>query len=324
MVRTTRCESRSSTARAHGFISRTARNRRSWSRARETKRQRGPSRRGARSARRRTTASSARRSLRPTSVEMEKWLDAWLADRRKRGLTTTGENASHYEHHIKPALGTKHVREWEPSDLRLLVAELDAKVQRGDLKWKSASNIWMTTTRICRDACSSKVEALRVRNADDNPAKLVAGPDRGALRSRQFLYPSEFAAFVACEDVPLSWRRAVALAVYLFPRADELRELQWNDIDLEHGVVHIHRKDARSRAAALRGRSPRRREPSTARAARRNRRRAKLDDRSPSSASCSLCSRRCTRSQVAKGTCATCRRRAGSHEDFGFGSRRPA
>ncbi|HEY6727237.1 MAG TPA: hypothetical protein VI197_24550 [Polyangiaceae bacterium] len=33
----------------------------------------------------------------------------------------------------------------------------------------------------------------------------------------QFLYPSEFLQFVTCEDVPLVWRRVIALAVYLVP-----------------------------------------------------------------------------------------------------------
>lgn len=28
--------------------------------------------------------------------------------------------------------------------------------------------------------------------------------------------------------------------MYLFPRAGELRALEWRDVDLEHGIVHVH------------------------------------------------------------------------------------
>lgn len=41
--------------------------------------------------------------------------------------------------------------------------------------------------------------------------------------------------------MPLRWRREVALAVYLYPRLGELRVLPWEDVDLEHGSIHIHR-----------------------------------------------------------------------------------
>jgi hypothetical protein len=35
-------------------------------------------------------------------------------------------------------------------------------------------------------------------------------------------------------------RQAIALSVYLFPRAAELRALRWRDFDLKRGVVHMH------------------------------------------------------------------------------------
>lgn len=47
----------------------------------------------------------------------------------------------------------------------------------------------------------------------------------------------------------MRWRRAIALAIYMFPRAGELRALEWSDVDLEHGTVHIHQAlEHRSRA----------------------------------------------------------------------------
>jgi len=69
----------------------------------------------------------------------------------------------------------------------------------------------------------------------------VRGPDRGVRKEQQFLYPSEAVQFLACDEVPLAFRRVVALAICLYPRAGELAELRWEDVDLEHGTIHIHR-----------------------------------------------------------------------------------
>lgn len=185
------------------------------------------------------SARARARDAAPAGDDCSAWFALWIAGRRRRGYTSTPENSSHYREHIVPAIGTKHVRDWTADDLRTLCSVLDVKVQQGELAWKTARNVWGTATKMCEDACSSKLEALRVRV--DNPAAGVQGPDRGAKTVKQYLFPSEFLRFVECERVPLAWRRAVAIAVYLFPRSSELRVLRWEDVDLEHGTVHIHR-----------------------------------------------------------------------------------
>jgi len=175
------------------------------------------------------------------------WFDAWEASRNRKGLTSTKDNRGHYTHHIRPALGGKHVRDWTQADMRMLVNALDAKVQSGALAWKSATNVWMTVTKMCSDAVSSKLDALRVR--DDDPTARVEGPDAGTEKQRQFLYPSEFLKFVSCEAVPMQWRIAVTLAIYLYPRDGELRVLEWPDIDVEHRGVKITRAWSRQKGA---------------------------------------------------------------------------
>jgi integrase len=187
---------------------------------------------------------ASRALLAADSSGMTEWFTLWTVDRKRRGYTSTRESSSHYREHIEHAIGPKHVRDWTADDLRTLTRVLDSKVQDSSLSWKSAANVWGTATKMCKDASSSKSEALRVRV--DNPAIGVVGPDRGARTLKQYLYPSEFLKFVACEEVPLRWRRAVTLAIYLFPRAGELRVLRWEDVDLEHWTVHIHRARDRS------------------------------------------------------------------------------
>ena len=118
-----------------------------------------------------------------------------------------------------------HIAAWTKADLRAVSRALDTKVQSGSIKWKTASNVWGAATKMCADAVRSKVDALRVRS--DNRASDVPGPDRGARTVKQYLYPSEFLRFVGCADVPLLWRRIVALMVYLYPRPGKLRDFDW-------------------------------------------------------------------------------------------------
>jgi integrase len=168
-----------------------------------------------------------------------KWIIAWEADRLARGQTSTRENLSHYRLHILPSIGPKHVKDWVREDIRKLSRELDTKVRAKQISWKMAQNIWGTATRMCSDAAESKIDAIRCRA--DNPAAGVRGPDRGDEKAKEFLYPSEFLAFAAAGDVPMLWRRLVAIAVYTYLRAGELRVLEWADVDLEHGVIRVHR-----------------------------------------------------------------------------------
>jgi len=119
-----------------------------------------------------------------------------------------------------------------------IVTALDRETRDGALSWKTAQEIWSATRCLFRSAARSKNRALRAR-ADD-PTEGVEPPDRGTRKGKQYLYPSEVLQLLECEDVPLTWRRAAALCVYLYLRPGELDALTWDDVDLEHGIVHVH------------------------------------------------------------------------------------
>jgi integrase len=192
-------------------------------------------------------AMRAATPIAPVSTdEGDRWFGDWESARKARGLSSTRDNRNHFMSYIRPAVRGKHVRDWTSEDVRAIVASLDAKIAADEISAKYARNVWGTATKMCADAVKSKVEALRVRN--DNPARDVEGPDSGDERAKQFLYPSEFVQLVACEDIAMRWRRAIALAIYMFPRAGELRALRWEDVDLAHGLVHVHQAfDRRTR-----------------------------------------------------------------------------
>jgi hypothetical protein len=76
---------------------------------------------------------------------------------------------------------------------------------------------------------------------EDNPARDVQGPDRGIERSGPYLFPVEFLAIMHCARVPTRWKRLVAFAVCTYARRGELEALEWSDVQLDRGYIHIHR-----------------------------------------------------------------------------------
>ena len=177
-----------------------------------------------------------------------KYAERWCKWRASRGIRCVGEDRTLLVFHVLPVVGALDVRAFNRDDARRLVSALDEAARRGwtiqcarrhPFGWKTAMNAWSVVRAMFRDACGGKDEAIRIR--DDSPVDGVAGPDTGAKKAKQYLWPSEFLQLVSCERVPLRWRRAVVLAIYTYARAGELAALEWGDVDLEHGTIHIHR-----------------------------------------------------------------------------------
>lgn len=167
------------------------------------------------------------------------WAERWCVVREARGLTSVDDDRGRLKKWINPTLGPRPMREITRLDVERLVEELDAHVRAGHLAWRTAGNVWGLVSKAFDDAHNAKTLALRVLDA--NPAAGVRGPDRGAKVSKVYLYPSEFSALMACEGVPLRWRRLFAITTYLYLRAAEVRGLDWTDVDIEHRLVHLHR-----------------------------------------------------------------------------------
>jgi hypothetical protein len=182
----------------------------------------------------------------------------WIKARTGR-VASVGDNESHLEHHVLPVLGPVLVAKVTRADVERLVAALDEKVRAGALSSKSAKNIWGTCSKLFDDATNAK-PATGLRCLDSDPTTGVRGPDDDdADKILQFLYPSEVAAFLACEGVPLRWRRNVVIAVYLCLRDGEQRALKWTSVDLVHAVVTIQETFDRRAFAGPRGNEERRR-----------------------------------------------------------------
>lgn len=166
------------------------------------------------------------------------WYDRWLAARDENGHSTR-EARSHLKTHILEEIGDVAMRDLKPSDLERVVRRLDRLVNEGELRWKSALNIWGTVTVACDDATRGKVAELRC--FEEDPSKKVRGPDRGVETEKVHLFPGELLQLMKCRGVPQLRRRAYTIGVYLYLRPAELEALTWEDIDLPRGQVTIQR-----------------------------------------------------------------------------------
>lgn len=170
---------------------------------------------------------------------MDRWFVRWLAEREERGLASTKDDDGRWRRWLFPLLGMRPVAAVSRRDLERVVEDLDRRVRAGELSWRTARHAWGLCTKMFSDACKSKRLDLRVR--EDNPARDVRGPDRGIDKAKSYLYPEELTALVSCETVPLRWRRLFALMVYMYTRPGELAALEWSDVDMTRGTIHVHR-----------------------------------------------------------------------------------
>lgn len=167
------------------------------------------------------------------------WSVGWFASRTARGLKSARADGGRWKTWVEPRLGQLPVATLTRTDVEAWVEWIDAQVQAKKLSWKTAQNTWGLLSRAMHEASHGKVKALRCR--PDNPCRDVEPPERGAKKSKPYLYPDELLQLVSCEAIPLEERRAYAVTVYLYPRAGEVEALYWEDVDLEHGSALLHR-----------------------------------------------------------------------------------
>lgn len=175
---------------------------------------------------------------------VSEWFEDWLAARVAKGLRSTANDRTRYTKWIAPVIGMRPIAAVERRDVERVVQLLDEAVASKRLSSKTARNVFGVLTKMFSDACRSKVLELRAR--EDNPARDVAGPDRGIERSGPYLFPAEFLAVMRCSRVPPRWKRLVALGSYLGVRRGELAALEWGDVSLDRRFVHVHRAEDES------------------------------------------------------------------------------
>lgn len=123
-------------------------------------------------------------------------------------------------------------------DLEDVRDALDRALDKKTIRAATARGVWGHVTSAMKAAYAAKDRALRVHAAPLHVGLLP--PQRGSARTRPWLYPREWLAFVMHEQTPVAFRRAAAIALYSGLRPGELAALTWGEsIDLEAGVIHF-------------------------------------------------------------------------------------
>jgi integrase len=105
------------------------------------------------------------------------------------------------------------------------------------IRHSTARNAWAVLTGALKAAYAARDRSLRVLSTPLHFG--VLPPKRGASRQRPWLYPSEWAKFAACAEIPVAWRQLCAIALYTGLRPGELRSLLWSDVDLVARTISI-------------------------------------------------------------------------------------
>ena len=174
---------------------------------------------------------------------LDTWVERWFANRDGRGFEDVENDRSRYRTWIADELGSRPIASIGTDELEAFIETLDGAVQEERISWKTAVNVWTLIATAFDDAHRSKTRSLRVRA--DNPAKGVRGPDRGVQKAKVYLWPSEVLQLLRCADVPLKFRRSVAVAIYLYLRAAEQRAFAPANVDMDHGVALVHESEDR-------------------------------------------------------------------------------
>lgn len=172
-----------------------------------------------------------------TGESLNAWAKRWTKSRHGR-IKGAERDHGRYIQWVAPTLGKRPVVAITRQDIEAWIEHIESAVTAQSLRATTAWRVWSVLRSMMRDAAHARSRALRVRH--DNPTVGVRF-ERGLARVGTFLYPSEFLQLMTCERVPVELRRQYALAIYLYPRAGELAALEWADIDLSTGRIHIHR-----------------------------------------------------------------------------------
>lgn len=138
---------------------------------------------------------------------------------------------------ILPMLGALPIATLSRDAVEDVRDHLDRAIVDGKLAPKTAQSIWSILSGALKSACASRDRSLRVHATPLHFG--ILPPKRGDSKQRPWLYPSEFARLVACENIPIEWRRTYAIAAYTGLRPNELRALTWGDVDLEAGCMNV-------------------------------------------------------------------------------------
>jgi integrase len=175
----------------------------------------------------------------PMGELFDKWLENWLALRRKQGLlkpSTAKSYASMVRIHLRPAfehcrsdrLSAGIVGEWE--------RKMADRIAAGTLSPKSFNHLLALLHVILKWARKSGQRYLGAYDPLIDVARL-----RPPKTERRFLEPAQITALLDAAEAPVD--TILYLAAYSGLRRGELFGLQWSDLDEEASQIRVRRSN---------------------------------------------------------------------------------
>jgi integrase len=168
------------------------------------------------------------------SMTLGRHLDGWLRDMKPRVAANTWlGREQHVRVHLGPALGTKRLDRLSVRDVEKLLADI---VEQKHRSARTASHV-RVTLRIALGV------AQRDGLVQQNVASLAKGPKVPSKEMRTLAAESvkRLLAVTSKEDDAALWLVSITTGI----RAGELAGLEWDDIDLGDGALHVRRSWAR-------------------------------------------------------------------------------
>lgn len=167
----------------------------------------------------------------PTKVMFGEYADAWLESQSHLRPRTREWYGIALRVHLKPRLGCVRLADVNEEDVLRLIAEMRAA-------GKAAWTIRGVLTPLGRILSTATRRGLIASNP---VAKLERG-ERPKIESREMRVLDTDGIARMLEASPKRYRALLATAVFTGLRQGELLGLQWADVDLEAGVLHVRKQ----------------------------------------------------------------------------------
>ena len=166
----------------------------------------------------------------PSSLTLEGWLDHWLENIQRVSVasSTLGQQRWVVKKHINPHLGERRLSRLTPEHFDWLFAELE--------RLGVGARTRQHTHQLLRKAMKNAVEKRRIPMS---PMTAVERPRRPRPEIQVLSIADVRTLLEAAADDP--YEALYTLAVHTGMRWGEIAGLQWQDVDLDTGVLHVRR-----------------------------------------------------------------------------------
>lgn len=165
------------------------------------------------------------------SITVDKAAKLWLAHVEKIGRerATVDRYSSTYELHVKPRFGASKLTALTAPTIQTFIDDLT-----GTMSASSLAKVHGSLTSIFKHAVSRG-------NAASNPARDIQMPSHTRNKKRPVMPSKEELRAILKHTAP-RWLPFVRTAMLTGMRASEMRGLQWRDVDMKSGIIHVRRR----------------------------------------------------------------------------------